>query len=423
LSATTSDRQTPADLLRWLSEIALPSFARLAVSDGAEGYTEFLSPDRTVSVRPDKSTLSTARLIYCFSHAAVLDPAGPGLAAAGHGLDFLRRRLANPAGGFYRSVGANGQPLDGYNDLGDLAFVLFACGWYHRASGDASVLSLAERTMDFLDSRMAAPNGGFHDDDKGSPTRRQNPHMHLLEACHVLAEQSGETAVKPGRWLNRAHALVALLKDHFTNPETGALYEQFDADWHPLPDAPLEPGSHFEWVWALARHRQLTGDDSVQPLADRLYRFALTHGLDHDPAKPCLAFDAIDGSGRPLATTKLLWPQTEAIKAFAVRAARDPDASRRLSALLDLLFRLYIDKKSGLFHNQLERDGTPRAVAMPLRVLYHLELALVEAAAWDPPAACRQSLAKAVAVAQTVAHHIRQRMDQKEKVPHELRKG
>lgn len=381
MSATTTDRQTPADLLRWLSEIALPTFARLAVGNGTEGYVEFLSPDRTVSVRPDKSTLSTARLIYCFSHAAVLDPAGPGLSAASHGLDFLRRRLANPAGGFYRSVGSDGTPLDGSNDLGDLAFVLFACGWYHRASGDASALSLAETTMAFLESRMRAPNGGFLDDDKGSPTRRQNPHMHLLEACHVLAEQAGETAASPGRWLDRANALVALLKGHFLDTDTGALFEQFDTDWRPLPNAPLEPGSHFEWVWTLTRHCRLTGDSSVLPIADRLYRFALTHGLDHDPAKPCLAFDAIDAAGRPLAATKLLWPQTEAIKAFAVRAAWDQDAARRLSAMLELLFSLYVDATTGLFHNQLERDGTPRAVAMPLRVLYHLELALVEAAA------------------------------------------
>ncbi|MTJ82348.1 MAG: hypothetical protein F8N37_15255 [Telmatospirillum sp.] len=380
MSLTPTGAAAPRNLRQWLTEVALPSFARIAVRPDEEGYVEFLTPDFSVDPRPRKSTLSTGRLIYCFSHAAVLDPKGPGLAAARHGMDYLTRRCANPEGGFYKSLNADGSPLNPNADLGDLAFVLFALGWYHRASGEDRALALAEQTYAFMERTMASPAGGFAEDLAGTLPRRQNPHMHLLEACHVLAEQSKGAAAKA--WTARASSLVDLLAARFIDPANSSLYELFDADWTPFADAPREPGSHFEWVWALLHHRRLTGDDRVLPIAEGLYRFALTFGLDHDPACPTLAFDAVDGAGAPLVQTKLMWPQTEAIKAFAARAEflGDEDALVRLQAMTDLLFRHYVDVESGLFTNQIERDGRKRAVEMPIRVLYHLELALAEAA-------------------------------------------
>ncbi|HXP95768.1 MAG TPA: AGE family epimerase/isomerase, partial [Telmatospirillum sp.] len=305
-------------------------------------------------------------------------------AAARHGVDYLLQRCANPEGGFYRSLNADGTPLDARADLGDLGFVLFGLGWYHRASGDAQALRVAETTMRFIETRLASPAGGFAEDSLGSLPRRQNPHMHLLEACHILAEESGESAATPGPWLRRAASLVALLRQKFVDPTNGSLIEQFDANWAPIAGAGREPGSHFEWVWALLHHRRLTGDDSVLPIAEGFYRFVLAHGIDQENGMPPLAFDAIDGSGQVLSQTKLMWPQTEAIKAFVARAEflGDKDAEAKVDAMVNLLFRYYVDPETGFFCNQLERDGRKRPVEMPVRVLYHLELALAEVVRW-----------------------------------------
>ena len=139
---------------------ALAELRKDCSSPGGEGYVEFLTPAFAPDPRPRKSTLSTGRLIYCFSHAAVLDPAGPGLAAARHGVDYLLKRCANPDGGFYRSLNEDGSPLDDRADLGDLGFVLFGLGWYHRASGDRQALEIAETTMRFIETRLASPPAG-----------------------------------------------------------------------------------------------------------------------------------------------------------------------------------------------------------------------------------------------------------------------
>ena len=199
-----------------------------------------------------------------------------------------------------------------------------------------------------------------------------------------LAEESGETAAAPGPWLRRSVALVDLLRKRFIDPANGSLFEQFDVDWNPVNGAGREPGSHFEWVWALLHHRRLTGDDSVLPIAEGFYRFAIAHGVDQEKDMPPLAFDAIDGTGQVLTQTKLMWPQTEAIKAFVARAEflDDKDAETKIDAFVDLLFHYYVDPETAFFCNQLERNGQKRTVEMPIRVLYHLELALAEVVRW-----------------------------------------
>jgi mannose/cellobiose epimerase-like protein (N-acyl-D-glucosamine 2-epimerase family) len=372
----------PSDLRKWINQVAMPSFAKIVLRSDDEGYVEFLTPNFVADLKPRKSTLSTARLIYCFSHAAILDPHGPGLAVAQHGVDYLLRRCANPAGGFYRSLKADGTALDDLSDLGDLGFVLFGLGWYHRASGNKLALEIAEKTMCFIESRLASNGGGFRQDTIDSLPRRQNPHMHLLEACHVLAEESKETISTPGTWLRRANILVDLLRKKFIDSTNGSLIEQCDINWNPIVNSAREPGSHFEWVWALLHHHRLTGDDSVLPIAECFYRFAVTHGIDSN--NPHLVFDAIDKNGQILSATKLMWSQTEAIKAFVARSEflNDKDANKKIDDFIDLLFKYYVDLKTGFFCNQIERDGRKRIIEMPVRVLYHLELALAEVIRW-----------------------------------------
>ena len=86
--------------------------------------------------------------------------------------------------------------------------------------------------------------------------RRQNPHMHLLEALLALHAATGEK-----NWLRRAGALVDLFKRRFSDPQTGALIEFFAEDWSPRPGDEgrlREPGHQFEWVWLLYEYIALT---------------------------------------------------------------------------------------------------------------------------------------------------------------------
>lgn len=364
----------------WLREILIPAWIARAVRPGRAGFVEMFDPaDPARDFGPVRTTLVTARLTYVFSHAHLLDPQSEALAAARHGFAFLRDVCREGGQGrFLHSVREDGTPVDARTDLYDLAFVLFAMAWYYRATQDDQALAIADEVIGFIEREMVHPLGGFAEDTLGTQPRRQNPHMHLLEAFHALAEATGEQ-----RWLDHADAIVRLACEHLVDAGTGTLGEYFTDDWQPAPGAAgvvCEPGHHFEWTWLLLHHWRLTGDTEARDLAERLYGFAIRHGLDDGAAGPLAAFDVFDRAGNVTASTKLLWPQTEAIKAFLARIEflDDADAAERLDRHLVSLFRWFVAPENGLWFNQLAKDGTPTQTVIPVRVLYHLLLALAE---------------------------------------------
>jgi mannose/cellobiose epimerase-like protein (N-acyl-D-glucosamine 2-epimerase family) len=95
-----------------------------------------------------------------------------------------------------------------------------------------------------------------------------------------------------------------------------------------------------------------------------------------------MVLDGVDRLGAPVAPTRLLWPQTEAIKAEAARIEflNDAGARERLDGHLAALFGHWLDARTGLWVNQLDASDKPIRAAVPVRVLYHAVLALADTA-------------------------------------------
>jgi len=375
--------ETPEKWRRWLAEKVMPWWAATATSEG-EGYVEYLTPDGAAERGRAKTPLVTARLVYAFSHAAALGLGDAVLAAAEHGFRFLTTRCWDQAeGGFFHELAADGAPLARAKELYDHAFGLFACAWLHRARGDRAPLDWAERIMDFMDEVLLDRRfGGYRERHLAGSAdalpRRQNPHMHLLEAFLALYEATGEAP-----WRTRAHAMVGLFKAHFFDEATGTLGEFFAADWQPAPGRAgtlCEPGHHFEWVWLLHHYARLTGERSQLASAARLYRFACVRGQESEPDLVPGVFDEVDREGRILAATKLLWPQTEAIQAHLARweFAGDARAAAAAQSHVAGLFRHYLVDDKARWRNQLARDGRELSRELPVRVFYHLFLCFAE---------------------------------------------
>ena len=339
-----------------------------------------------------KRLMVQCRQLYVLSHAALLGERS-GQAVAERGYAFIRRAYRDGAhGGWHFRASDAGEPIDRAKDLYTHAFVLFALAYLHRAFGAPDAIALAAETLDVLQTRMAAPTGGFWDGasedwEPDTSVRRQNPHMHLLEALLALHE-----ATKQTRWLDSAGALVRLFLDRFFDPATGTLGEYFTATWAPDPARGniVEPGHHFEWVWLLHRYRALSGSAEAAVAADRLFRTADRHGTD--PVHGGI-HDQIDRNGAPLLATRRIWPVAEAIKAHVARIeAGETVPADQPARLITHLQTHFIRPEAQGWIETMTQGGAPLQVTLPGSTPYHLFLAAAEASrvlGEKPPDAAR----------------------------------
>ena len=373
--------------LHWMERLPQTSagFAESVVPLEGKGTEWRAGPETALTM------LTQARIVYTFLRCHPEEKT----------LLFLDRMIQTfwdeDAKGWIRSCTPEGAPLDRTIDTYDQPFGLLALSEAYRACkklelGDRSVgdrimthiatsflRDLAFDTLEGLDRFARDPQGGGYWERRNGTTpspmvvypqyRRQNPHMHLLEA--FLAWQEVDP---PGPWMAHARELVELFRMRFRSPETGYLAEYFDDRWNLASgDAGRvrEPGHQYEWVWLLDWYGRLSGDPSVRKEGEFLYRFAWEKGTDPEDG---LAYAVVDDRGEVVDGGKLLWPQTEMLKAHGVMYRWTGDTRYRSIAeeAYRRIQRKFMRGESPLFYNRLDRTGAPDPAPALSRLLYHL---------------------------------------------------
>ncbi len=357
-----------AALRLWLSGAALPLWLEHGIDRARGGFFEALDLHTYRCAAPFRRLRVVARQIVVFSQAHALGLAGAADAVA-LGLAFLERHAAQDDGGYAWRFDLAHRPIDLTRDLYDHAFVLLALASAAPLAGPAVLRPRALALLEWLDSAFAHPLGGYQESLPPALPRRQNPHMHLLEALLAAGAAFGEPV-----FLARAQALVDLFATRLFDHETGALPEFFDDTLAPLRQDGrflVEPGHHCEWVWLLAQARTL-GLVVPDDLPARLLAFTDRHAAH--PGHGAL-MDGLGSDGAVRDAGARLWPQTERLRAAFVRA--DGSLAHRLAAVRGLAAYLRPD---GLWHERRGADGVLSGEAAPASSLYHLTGAILAVA-------------------------------------------
>lgn len=351
----------------WLLNSALPLWLDRGVDWKGFGYHENLSLNTIECTAAFKRLRVTTRQIYVFAAAARMG-VGDGRAALDHGLDFLLDKARHPEGGFASRFDLTGNVIDPTRDLYDLAFCLFAFAHAYAIRPDAWLRDEARKLAAFIIDDMRHPKGGYVEALPVTSKRRQNPHMHLLEAA---LEWRGLDDAAIFRDL--CDELIALFETRFFSAAHGALIEYFDDAFVPLAGNAgriTEPGHHFEWIWLLDRYR--SNNKRNGGASKRLYQFAIQHGLD---ARSGLLYGEVLTDGTVHTHETRLWPHTEWLKAELVLP--DDDKATRVAKAWQGLRSFLACPVEGLWYERwLPQEAAFAQEPAPASSLYHLTLAI-----------------------------------------------
>jgi mannose-6-phosphate isomerase len=354
----------------WLRDQAWPLWLEHGVDWSRRGFHECLELDGLGCPASFRRLRVVTRQVFVFAAAH-----GAGLPRAGEavelGVEFLRERALQPDGGYAQRFALDGTVIDDSRDLYDHAFVLLALASAARVLPSEPLRREALGLMAYLDATLRHPLGGYQEGRPPALPRRQNPHMHLLEACLAAWE-----AFREPLFLRRADALVRLFLERLFDSVTGTLPEDFDDALQPLRDGgrhAVEPGHHCEWVWLLDWHRRLGGADSGEAAMPGLLAFVDRHGAN--PALGTLR-DAVWSDGAVKEPGSRLWPQTERLKSEALRADATPGG---LAGAAAALWRHVAGAPPGLWFERLSPEGHPLPGPAPASSLYHLTAGILVA--------------------------------------------
>jgi len=355
----------------WLFEAALPLWWETGFDRATACFFESLDASAHPLAGP-RRVRAQARQAFVYAAAGRLGWDGPWREAAGAGADVLLQHGLRADGGSAHMLGDDGRVRDSRRDLYDAAFIIFALAHAGRALDRDDLLAAAHALSDWTFAHWAHPLGGLYEGERApAPPRRQNPHMHMLEAQLALHEATGAAEC-----LQRASAIVALMRAHWISPRWGALLEFFNEDWSPRAGDEgciVEPGHQFEWVWLLDRYHRLGGED-IAGIAARLHAFGETHGLD----SAGYAIDEVWADGGARTPSARLWPQTERLKANLVRfeATQSPAAAAAAAAACQAL-QTYLFPQ-GHWRDRRHGDGGFKPEPAPASSFYHIMLAYME---------------------------------------------
>jgi len=354
-------------LRSWLVEQSLPQWAeRAQLDDGS--WVEHLRLNGTADMTAERRWRVIARQAVTYAQAT--------LAGWYDGTDVAIRSFdAYWSQGWtgthvVHRIRTDGTVSDARPDLYDHAFGLLACARMIQLTGKTYYYERAEDILGWLETQRHPAGGWYEGDVKPSP-RRQNPHMHLLEASLALHEATGFP-----NDLSIAHHVIGLFERHFLRGEV--VGEFFEDDWTPHAECGdvVEPGHAVEWIWLLTQY-----DKAVQNMGGDADHSAACHAL-YDRAfrrRLGVLFDEETFGGEIVRQTTRAWVQTEAVKAHLAMAERGvPGAGAMGAATLESMIGTVL-LPDGTWADQRNACGANIANTIPVSTMYHVVCMAIEA--------------------------------------------
>lgn len=269
--------------------------------------------------------------------------------------------------------------IDDKYDLYAHAFILMACSTYLNIDENDEIKKFAKATLNFITHNFRNEYGGFNEalDKDLNPLnviRRQNPHMHLMEATLHMYE-----ATQDKDYLNIAQELLILFFEKFYDSHTNTIGEFFNDDFsaHGKTGNIVETGHHAEWIWLLKRYEEITktNDPRIDKATDNLFKWILKNGFHNG------IYNSQNPDGKVIDSNKRIWPMMETMRAAAIMTQSNFYQGEAISLLVNLkniFLENYINFDTGTWNEMLNEDLSIASNYLPATTPYHIYPVLVD---------------------------------------------
>ena len=338
--------------------------------DPKGGFFHYFRDDGSVYDAHARHLVSSTRFIFNYSEAARYFGNAEYLAAARHGLDYLRSAHLNPQNGGYTWLIKDGQAVDQTNHCYGLAFVLLAYASAVKA-GITEAQAYVHETFALMEQHFWLPEHGLYADEASvdwkivSPYRGQNANMHSCEALIAAFEATGHEP-----YLDRAMLLAHNICVRQTQTTQGQIWEHYDPTWRPdwnynqhdpqnlFRPWGYQPGHFTEWAKLLLILDRYQPKPWLLVTAKQLFDQALEKAWDHEYGGVCYGFSP---SGDVCDADKYFWVQAESIAAAALLA--QATGEQRYWDWYDTLWAYvwthFVDHEYGAWYRILKPENSP----------------------------------------------------------------
>ncbi len=221
-------------------------FSRVSVDTQHGGFYTHIDADGRVTNPDEKFLMPTSRQVHAYADAFRMTGDLKNLALARHGVDFILQHHVRqaPDGGIYfvQRVDRKGELMEGEADralvINEQTYGLTGLIGYYRITRDPQVLDVIRKGHEYLTKHFSDPvNGGFFDSvdpATGRPNQTKSYNSTIYPATSALLELAevtdGELQQKA---LAQVKELGELFVQHFPDPRTGFIVENFTSDWQP----------------------------------------------------------------------------------------------------------------------------------------------------------------------------------------------
>lgn len=267
----------------------------LRIQDPSGGfYGQMDGCGRLVPDAPRGGILN-ARILWTFSSAYRILGRPEYLQTASNAFVQIRDKFFDPEfGGIYWSLNADGTPLDTKKQFYAIAFAVYGCAEYFRATGEEEALELAIKLWQSIeDHSLDVEKGGYIEactrdwkpiedmrlsEKDRNDAKTMNTHLHILEGYTGLYRVWKDETLR-----RRLVELCGIFLDRIVRPD-GHLGLFFDEDWNSQSET-ISYGHDIEASWLLCETAELLDDPvllaRVRACCQRIAEAAL-EGLQPD---------------------------------------------------------------------------------------------------------------------------------------------